>query len=107
MAAVGREDAVANVALAGLQPRLIRVDVDPANHSVANHDAAQRRWIIGFWAQPTPTLLVPPVENSLAVKGCVVPSNGDNAIRHGERHTLSVLSARPIGAPDIAEPTHQ
>jgi hypothetical protein len=96
MAAMGWEDAVANVAFAGLEPRLIGVDVDPPNHGVANLDAAHRRWIIGSWTQPTPTLLVKVVEDSLPVTGRVEPSYGDDAVRHGKRHTL-------LPASDVSE----
>ena len=93
---MGWEDAVANVAFAGLQPRWIGVDVDPPNHRFANVDAAHRRRIVGSRTQPTPTLLVPPVEDDLAVTGCVEPSNGDDAIRHGKRHTVSLLSTLSV-----------
>src|SRR5215213_4710738 len=104
---MAREDAVAEVSLAGVQPWLVAVDVDPSHHGALDLDAVRRRRLARLWTQPTPSLVVPSIDDRLSVGGCVERSQGDHAIQCEVLHAPSLLRTGPLPAPCIADPTRR
>src|SRR5215217_1802078 len=104
---MAREDAVAEVSLAGVQPWLVAVDVDPSHHGALDLDAVGRRRVARLWTQPTPTLVVPSIDDRLSVGGCVERSQGDHAIQGEVLHVPSLLRTGPLPAPCIADSTRR
>jgi hypothetical protein len=95
VASVGWEDRVADVGLAGLEPRRAEIGVDPADHVAVDLDARCRRRIRRARAEPTLALFIALVDDEWSVADRERPQ-GDDTVTGREHHRPSLAPTRRV-----------